>query len=65
MSKLLKRKKKVLLVLFLVAFACSLSLFLHPIREFIILFGEKILARQLTHTVWHERIFQYESCLVP
>lgn len=55
-----RKMSKIFVCLFVFAGLCSLSIFIPQIRELIIGFGEKLIGRSLTHSVWHERFINWE-----
>lgn len=55
-----RKMSKIFVSLFVFAGLCSLSIFIPQIRELIIRFGEKLIGRPLTHSVWHELFINWE-----
>lgn len=51
---------KICAIFFAFVGLCSLCIFIPQIRELIIGFGENLIGRPLTHSVWHERFINWE-----
>lgn len=52
--------KKIAVIICSAAAILSLTIFIPYIRELILLFGEKLIRRPLTHAVWHARFIRWE-----
>lgn len=59
-EQIFRKILKIFVSLFVFAGLCSLSIFIPQIRELIIGFGENLIGRPLTHSVWHELLINWE-----
>lgn len=56
----MKQIKKLVVIICSATVILSITIFIPYIRELIILFGEKLIGRPLTHNVWHARFIRWE-----